>query len=84
MAVVPLGMSADELFVARLCDGAVAGDVVVVAGEAEAVAVVADELQERVAAVLARRTTMNDNQIYSSHSVMRDLASRRSEAPMHA
>ena len=66
--VVAAGVGTDELFVACLGDGAVARDVVVVASEAEAVAMVADELRQRVAAVLARGRAMNDDEIYVSHN----------------
>jgi len=51
--VVATGMGADEVLVACLVDGAVAGDVVVVAGEAEALLVVSDERGDGVGAVLA-------------------------------
>jgi len=41
--VIASGMGADELFVACLISCAVAGDVVVIAGESEAVLLAADE-----------------------------------------
>ena len=68
--VVAGDVGAGQLFVACLGDGAVARDVVVVAGEAEAVAMVADELRQRVAAVFARGRAVNDDKIYFSHSIL--------------
>ena len=65
--VIALGMGTDELFVACLVDVAAAGDVVVVARETEAVGMATDELLYGEGLVAARRTTVNDNQIYSSH-----------------
>jgi hypothetical protein len=66
--VVAAGVGTYELFVARLVDGAVAGDIIVVAGESEPIPVVAYQLHHRVPPVAARRTAVNHNQIYFSHS----------------
>ena len=67
MAVVAYGVGADQLFVARLVGLAVAGDVVVVARESEAIRVTADEGCHGKATVTARGRTMNDNQINVPH-----------------
>ena len=65
--VIVLGVSANELFMARLISRSVACDVVVIAREAEAVSMTADEGSHREGAVTTRRTTMNDNEIDCSH-----------------
>ena len=67
MAVVALGVGTNELFVARLIGSAVAGDVVVVARESEAIRVTADEGCHGKATVAARGTAVNDNQINAAH-----------------
>ena len=53
MAVIALGVCPDELFMARLVGLAVAGDVVVVARESEAIRVTADERRHGKATVAA-------------------------------
>ena len=60
-------MGSDELFVARLIGRAVAGDVVVVARESEAIRVTADEGCHGKATITARGTAVDDNQINASH-----------------
>ena len=67
MAVVALGVGTNELFVARLIGSAVAGDVVVVARESEAIRVTADEGCHGKVTVAARGTAVNDNQINAAH-----------------
>ena len=69
MAVVAVGMGADELFVARLVGTAVARDVVVVAGEPEAIRVTAYECCHGKALVAAGGTTVDDDHINSTHDV---------------
>ena len=59
--VVVAGVGTDEVLVARLVDLAVAGDVVVVAGEAEAAVVAGDERGHRERLVLPRRTAVNND-----------------------
>ena len=67
MAVVALGVGTNELFVARLIGSAVAGDVVVVARESEAIRVTADEGCHGKVLVRARGRTVDDNQINVAH-----------------
>ena len=67
MLVVAYGVGADQLFVARLVGLAVAGDVVVVARESEAIRVTADECCHGKATVTARGRTVNHNQINVAH-----------------
>ena len=67
MAVVALGVGTNELFVARLIGSAVAGDVVVVARESEAIRVTADECCHGKASVTARGPAVNHNQINVAH-----------------
>ena len=52
---------------ARLISRSVACDVVMIAREAEAVSMTADEGSHREGSVTTRRTTMNDNEIDCSH-----------------
>lgn len=63
------GMGSDKVFMTGLDDLAIAGDVVVVAGEAEAPGVVAYELLNGVAPVFARGAAVDDNEIYFAHSL---------------
>ena len=65
--VVASGVGTDELFVARLIRRSVAGDVVVIARESEAVLMTADKSGHREWAVTARRATVNHNQVNVSH-----------------
>ena len=65
--VVVAGVGADEVLVARLVHLAVAGDVVVVAGESEPAVVAGDERRHRERLVLPRRTAVDDYQINLSH-----------------
>ena len=65
--VIAYGMGTDKLFVARLVGLAVAGDVVVVARESEAIRVTADECCHGKALVRARGRTVYDNQINRPH-----------------
>ena len=67
MAVVASGVGAHQLFVARLVGLAVAGDVVVVARESEAIRVTAEECCYGKATVTARGRTVNHNQINVAH-----------------
>ena len=62
-------MCSYELFVTGLGDGAVACDVVVIAGEPEAVCVVADELRHAVVLVAACGTAVHNDQIDATHDV---------------
>ena len=66
--VVVTGMGPGQVLVAGLVDLAVAGDVVVVAGESESCLVAGDEVLHRERTVFAGGTTVNHNQVYSSHS----------------
>ena len=59
--VVVAGMGAGEVLMARLVQLAVAGDVVVVAGEAEAAVVAGDERGDGERPVLAGRRTVNND-----------------------
>ena len=65
--VVALGMCAGQLLVAGLGDGTVALDIVVVGGESEALAVVTQQLHQRIAPVLPRRRTMNNDKVDATH-----------------
>ena len=65
--VVAYGVGAHQLLVARLVGLAVAGDVVVVARESEAIRVTADECCHGKASVTARGRTVDDNQINVPH-----------------
>ena len=67
MAVVSYGVGTDELLVACLIGLAIAGDVVVIARESEAIRVVTYELHHGIALVAAGGTAMNDDKINSSH-----------------
>ena len=67
MLVVAHGMGTDQLLVSRLVGLAVAGDVVVVARESEAIRVTADECCHGKASVTARGRTVNHNQINVAH-----------------
>ena len=67
VAVVAYGVGADKLFVTRLVGLAVAGDVVVIARESEAIRVTADECCHGKASVTARGRTVNYNQIDVAH-----------------
>ena len=71
--VVVAGVGTDEVLVARLVHLAVAGDVVVVAGESKAAVVAGDERRHRERLVLPRRTAVNDYQINLSHIAHRYL-----------
>ena len=71
--VVVAGVGADEVLVARLVDLAVAGDVVVVAGESVPAVVAGDERRHRERLVLPRRTAVDDYQINLSHIAHRYL-----------
>ena len=68
MAVVTLGVSTDQLLMPCLVGRAVAGDVVVVASESEAVGVAADEGGHREWTVAARGRAVNHYKINSSHN----------------
>jgi len=65
--VVAYGVGTDQLLVARLVGPAVAGDVVVVAGESEPFRVTADEGCHGKVLVRARGRTVDDNQIDVAH-----------------
>ena len=65
--IVAYGVGAHQLFVARLVGPAVAGDVVVVAGESEPFRVTADEGCHGKVLVRARGRTVDDNQINVPH-----------------
>lgn len=69
MFVVSLGMSTHKVLVACLVQLSVAGDVVVVAGESEAVPMAADELLHSEFPVAPRRTAMHDDHVDSSHII---------------
>lgn len=71
--VVVAGVGADEVLVTRLVDLAVAGDVVVVAGESVPAVVAGDERCHRKGLVLPRRTAVDDYQINLSHIAHRYL-----------
>ena len=61
------GMGTDEVLVPGLVGLPVSGDVVVIAGEAEAGLVAGNERGDRVRTVFAGGTAVNDNKVYSSH-----------------
>ena len=65
--IVACGMSAHQLFVARLVGPTVSGDVVVVARESESFRVTADEGCHGKVLVRARGRTVDDNQINVPH-----------------
>ena len=67
MFVVALGMCSHEVLVACLVQLSVAGDIVVVAGESEAVPMAADELLHSESPVAPRRTAVHDDHVDSSH-----------------
>ena len=69
MFVIALGVSTDELFMARLVCPTVASDVVVITRETEAVSMTAYQRRDRKRLVTPRRTAMNHNQINSSHCI---------------
>ena len=71
--VVVAGVGTDEVLVAGLVDLAVAGDVVMVAGESEPAVVAGDERRHRKGLVLPRRTAVDDYQINLSHIAHRYL-----------
>ena len=62
------GMGTDEVLVPGLVGLPVAGDVVVVASEAEAGLVTGNERGDRKGTIFAGRGTMNDNKVYFSHA----------------
>ncbi len=66
-AVITLGMGAYQLLVARLIHGAVARDVVMVAGEPETIRVTADERCHGKVAVAPCGAAVNNNQINLPH-----------------
>ncbi len=66
--VIALGMSTYELLVACLGDGAVACDVVVVAREPEAIAMVADELHHGVMPIATGGGAVHYDEIDATHS----------------
>ena len=68
--VVVEGMGAGEVLVTGLIYLAVAGDVVVVAGEAEAAVVVGDEPRDGVRLVLAGRRAVNNDEFYFAHNFL--------------
>ena len=61
------GMGTDEVLVPGLVGLSVAGDVIVVSREAEAGLMTGNERGDREWAVFARRGTVNDYKVYSSH-----------------
>ena len=69
MFVVALGMSTHKVLVACLVQLSVAGDVVVVAGESEAVPMAADKLLHGESPVAPRRTAVHDDHVDSSHII---------------
>ena len=58
--IVVAGMSADEIFMTGLIDLAVAGDVIVIAGEAETGLVTGYQVFHGEGTVAARRAAMHD------------------------
>ena len=80
MTVVAAGMGTYELLVACLGDGAVASDVVVVAGEPEAIRVTADEGCHGKALVAAGGAAVNNNQMNFSHRRYIQLVTPRAVA----
>lgn len=69
--VVVTGMGTDEVLMAGLVDFAVAGDVVVVSGEAEALLVVSDEFFHGVGTVFTRGAAVDDDEFYLAHGIKR-------------
>ena len=70
--VVVADVGTGQVLVACLVELAVAGDVVVVAGEAEAGVVIGYERRHGEVLRLPRRTAVNDYQIYLSHNTRFD------------
>ena len=68
MAVVATGMGTDELLMTCLGDGAVACDVVVVAREPEAIAMVADELHHGVSPIATGGGAVHYDEIDAAHN----------------
>ena len=68
MAVVAPGMGTDELLMTCLGDGAVACDVVVVAREPEAIAMVADELHHGISLIATGGGAVHYDEIDATHS----------------
>ena len=68
MAVVAPGMGTDELLMTCLGDGAVACDVVVVAREPEAIAMVADELHHGVSPIATGGGAVHNDEIDAAHN----------------
>ena len=68
MAVVATGMGTDELLMTCLGDGAVACDVVVVAREPEAIAMVADELHHGVMPIATGGGAVHYDEIDAAHN----------------
>ena len=66
--VIALGMSTYELLMACLGDGAVACDVVVVAREPEAIAMVADELHHGVSPIATGGGAVHYDEIDAAHN----------------
>ena len=83
--VIPFGMCSHELFVTCLIDGAVAGDVIVIARESEALRVTADERCHGKALVAACGTAVNNNQINLSHNTLIKIlhSSQATAAALH-
>ena len=69
MLVIPLGMGANQVLVARLVGLSVAGDVVVVARESEPSVVTADEGCHGKRLITPRGRAMNDNEVYCSPNI---------------
>lgn len=67
MLVIAFGVGTNQILVARLIGRAVAGDVVVIARESEAVLMAADEGGHGKRTVTVCRTTMNDDEMDGSH-----------------
>jgi hypothetical protein len=68
VAVVAVGVGTYELLVAGLVGASVACDVVVVAGEAEAIRVTADEGCHGKALVAASGTAVDDDHVNGAHN----------------
>lgn len=65
--VVMPGMGTREVFMTGLVHLTIAGDVIVVGGEAEASLVAGNEVSDRKRSVAARGATVNDDEVNATH-----------------
>lgn len=77
--VVMAGMGAGEVLMTGLVHLTIAGDVVVVGGEAKTGLVAGDELGDREGPVAARGATVNDDEVNAAHRISEKLKNGRIE-----